>query len=146
MLVDEVGVEPGPELQRLHEAILRHDASLELELEAHELPRELDAAAAPALVGRERELAWLRERWERARGGVGGLIVLVGEPGIGKTRLAAELAGEVHRVGAVVLYAAGGESSEAVVACDTPGAAGDASDVARGGRRRRERWRARRAH
>ncbi|HEX6618349.1 MAG TPA: BTAD domain-containing putative transcriptional regulator, partial [Solirubrobacteraceae bacterium] len=115
LLVDEVGVEPGPELQRLHEAILRHDASLELELKAHELPRELDAAAAPALVGRERELAWLRERWERARGGVGGLIVLVGEPGIGKTRLAAELAGEVHRVGAVVLYAAGGESSEAVV-------------------------------
>ena len=32
-------------------------------------------------------------------GGDGRLIVLAGEPGIGKTRLAAELAGEVHRAG-----------------------------------------------
>ena len=32
-----------------------------------ELPRELDAATAPPLVGRDAELVWLRERWERAR-------------------------------------------------------------------------------
>ena len=30
VLVEQVGVEPGPELQRLHQAVLNHDASLEL--------------------------------------------------------------------------------------------------------------------
>ena len=33
-LVDQIGVEPGAELQRLHEAILRHDPSLALDDEA----------------------------------------------------------------------------------------------------------------
>jgi DNA-binding SARP family transcriptional activator len=41
-LVEEIGVEPGPDLRRLHEAILRQDASLEVEAAVSELPRELD--------------------------------------------------------------------------------------------------------
>ena len=53
-LVADVGVEPGPELRRLQEAILHQDASLELQPAVAELPRELDAATAPPLVGRER--------------------------------------------------------------------------------------------
>jgi DNA-binding SARP family transcriptional activator/WD40 repeat protein len=114
LLVEEVGVEPGAELRGLHEAILRQDASLELEPTG--LPRELDADGAPAMVGRDRELAWLRERWERARYGAGGLIVVIGERGMGKTRLAAELAGEVHRAGSPVLYATGAKGAEAVLA------------------------------
>src|SRR5919204_2211425 len=112
LLIDEVGVEPGAELRGLHEAILRQDASLELE--PGELPRELDAGAAPVLVGRDRELEWLRERWDRARYGAGALVVVIGERGMGKTRLAGELASEVHRAGALVLYATG--SAEPVVA------------------------------
>ena len=63
LLVDEVGVEPGPELRGLHDAILRQDPALELK--PPELPRELDADGAPALVGRDREMRWLREHWER---------------------------------------------------------------------------------
>ena len=63
-------MEPGPELRGLHEAILRQDAALELEPD--ELPDALRAGAAAALVGRDRELAWLRARWERARAGAGG--------------------------------------------------------------------------
>ena len=58
---------------------------------------------------------WLRERLGRARDGDGRLIALTGEPGMGKTRLAAELAGEVHRAGCAVLHAAGAASSEALV-------------------------------
>jgi DNA-binding SARP family transcriptional activator/WD40 repeat protein/energy-coupling factor transporter ATP-binding protein EcfA2 len=112
LLIEEVGVEPGPELRGLHEAILGQDASLELE--AVDLPRELDAGRGPALVGRDREIEWLRERWDRARYGAGALVVVIGERGMGKTRLAAELAGEVHRAGARVLYATG--SAEPVVA------------------------------
>ena len=108
-LVDEVGVEPGPELRRLHEAILRQDASLEPPAVLAELPDELDTARAPPLAGRDAELACLRERWERARGGTGALVVLSGQHGIGKSRLAAELANEVHREAAdVVLRIRGG--------------------------------------
>jgi class 3 adenylate cyclase len=39
-------------------------------------------------VGRESERRTLRERWESAREGEGQVVVLVGEPGIGKSRLA----------------------------------------------------------
>jgi predicted ATPase len=45
------------------------------------------------IVGRERELAALRTWLEAARGGAGRLVLCAGEPGIGKTRLAQELAG-----------------------------------------------------
>jgi DNA-binding SARP family transcriptional activator len=76
MLVDEIGVEPGRELQRLHEAILRHDRSLELVV--LEFPRHLDAAGSPPLIGRDAELAWLRAHWQRARAGAGALLTLAG--------------------------------------------------------------------
>lgn len=39
------------------------------------------------LVGRKRELALLRRCWARARAGAGQLVLLSGEPGIGKSRL-----------------------------------------------------------
>ena len=42
------------------------------------------------LVGRDEEIALLMRRWERARRGDGQLVVIVGEPGIGKSRLIEE--------------------------------------------------------
>jgi hypothetical protein len=42
------------------------------------------------LVGREEELAMLTRRWERARQGDGQLVLIVGEPGLGKSRLIEE--------------------------------------------------------
>jgi DNA-binding SARP family transcriptional activator/DNA-binding NarL/FixJ family response regulator len=98
-LVEEVGVEPGPELRGLHEAILRQDPSLDL---APREPRhQLDAGAARAivgpmlsprvdgdsLVGRERERAALEAALARLRAGHGGLALVAGEAGVGKTRL-----------------------------------------------------------
>src|SRR6266545_104006 len=44
------------------------------------------------LVGRDQELADLLARWHRARGGEGGIVLLQGAPGGGKSRLARELA------------------------------------------------------
>ena len=42
------------------------------------------------LVGRDEEIAMLMRRWERARQGDGQLVMMVGEPGLGKSRLIEE--------------------------------------------------------
>jgi predicted ATPase len=68
------------------------------------LARALDAPGGSPFVGRDTELACLRERWKGVCGGARAAVVLGGEPGIGKTRLASELAHEVHEQGALVLY------------------------------------------
>jgi DNA-binding SARP family transcriptional activator/WD40 repeat protein len=115
VLVEEIGVEPGPELRRLHEAILRQDPELDPSTaDAFELPPELDVGTP--LAGREAELDGLREQWRRARGGAGRLALVVGGRGMGKTRLAAELAGEVRRDRGAVLYASGAGAPETALA------------------------------
>jgi class 3 adenylate cyclase len=48
------------------------------------------ARALTPFVGREEELALLARRWERAKGGEGQLVLIVGEPGLGKSRLIEE--------------------------------------------------------
>ena len=48
-------------------------------------------------------MAALRQAWEEAAAGRGGMVLLGGEAGVGKSRLAAELAGEVDADGATVL-------------------------------------------
>jgi DNA-binding SARP family transcriptional activator len=122
-LVEQVGIEPGPELRRLHEAILRQDPALDgAASEPAEVPSELDAATP--LAGRDADLDWLRELWRDAHAGAGGVVVIVGPRGIGKSRLAAELAAEVHREGATVLYAScAGDPATALAALDRAGAA-----------------------
>ena len=115
-LVSELGIEPGPDLRELHEAVLRQDPRLELHLPQPELPPELEAATGTALVGRVAELERLRRRWQLARAGTGAVVVLTGPPGMGKTRLAAEVASEAHRDGAVVRHAGADTAAEAAVA------------------------------
>jgi class 3 adenylate cyclase len=60
----------------------------------------LHAGALTELVGREEELELLLRRWSKAKGGEGQVVLLTGEPGIGKSRLTAalmeRLAGELH--------------------------------------------------
>ena len=51
----------------------------------------LHAAALTPLVGREEELALLVRRWAQAKAGEGRVVLLSGEPGIGKSRLLASL-------------------------------------------------------
>jgi WD40 repeat protein/DNA-binding SARP family transcriptional activator len=115
VLVEEIGVEPGLELRRLHEAILRQDLSLERPTtDAVELPPGLDVGTP--LAGREAELDALREQWRRAHGGAGRLVLVVGPRGMGRTRLAAELGSEVHRDRGAVLFASGAGATDATLA------------------------------
>ncbi|OSI48518.1 AAA family ATPase [Bradyrhizobium canariense] len=48
-------------------------------------------AASTPLIGREEEIALLTRRWERAKAGEGSVVLIVGEPGIGKSRIAQTL-------------------------------------------------------
>jgi predicted ATPase len=59
--------------------------------------------APPALFGRERELALLRDHLTAALNGSGSLVLIGGEAGIGKTVLAEALCGEATEQGALVL-------------------------------------------
>ena len=56
------------------------------------------------IVGRRRELDALRGWLDTAREGAGRLVLCVGEPGIGKTRLAQELAGVALAGGTTVAW------------------------------------------
>jgi predicted ATPase len=51
----------------------------------------LHAGGLTELVGREEELELLLRRWSKAKTGEGQVVVLSGEPGIGKSRLTAAL-------------------------------------------------------
>ena len=53
------------------------------------------ARALTPFVGREEELGLLTRRWERARAGEGQLVLIVGEPGLGKSRLLEEFHGRL---------------------------------------------------
>jgi len=65
-------------------AVLR-PASVESRFDA------LHASGLTQLVGREEELELLLRRWSKAKGGQGQVVLLSGEPGIGKSRLTAAL-------------------------------------------------------
>jgi predicted ATPase len=51
----------------------------------------LHGAMLTPLVGREEEIDLLQRQWKRAKGGEGRVVLLSGEPGIGKSRLTAAL-------------------------------------------------------
>src|SRR5437763_1625828 len=108
-MLDELGLEPSPALRQLQRQILTQDSALDG-------PRERALAAAPRLpgplvpaspfpfVGRASELALLYSLLERSGADEGGLGLLSGEAGAGKTRLVRELAHEAAARGVLVCY------------------------------------------
>jgi class 3 adenylate cyclase len=67
----------------------------------HDEPTAL--LARPPFVGRTAELAKLTQQLHELRAGQGGLVLLAGEPGIGKTRLTEEFTESARELGALVL-------------------------------------------
>jgi hypothetical protein len=76
------------------------------------LPGELVRADAAPFVGRAAELRELERRWRLAQREAR-LVVLAGEPGIGKSRLAARFAVGLHATGSPVFYGRADEESVA---------------------------------
>ncbi|MEJ2860162.1 ATP-binding protein [Actinomycetospora flava] len=87
-LADELGVEPAPQTRDDYLALLQEREPV---AEASARPEPV-----PHCVGRDAEIAALTARWDAATRGASGLVLLAGEAGIGKTRLA----GEVTRLAA----------------------------------------------
>ncbi|MCW0214793.1 MAG: AAA family ATPase [Pseudonocardia sp.] len=100
VLERELGVEPDPLTRTtLNRLLARPGPAVDA---AAEPPAPRTVRGGGGIVGRAAELHALRERWHAAAGGRAGLVVLRGDPGVGKSRLMAELADEVRRDGAVV--------------------------------------------
>ncbi|WP_229075898.1 BTAD domain-containing putative transcriptional regulator [Actinoplanes sp. DH11] len=103
LLADELGVDPGPGLQRLHTLVLRQDPSLDPVPAPAPTPPAPPATVEPAvesaqprrlrdeMIGRDQELRRCLDALGRAREGAPAGIVIYGEAGIGKTRLAEEV-------------------------------------------------------
>jgi class 3 adenylate cyclase len=53
-------------------------------------------SGATPLVGRDEEVELLRRRWQQAKSGEGRVVLVSGEPGIGKSRLSAELVRQIE--------------------------------------------------
>ena len=92
ILGEELGLDPDPELQRLEAAILTQDPSLDGPGSAQTAgpappPRFSVPVPLTPLIGRDAELSELTALAGRHR-----LLTLVGPGGVGKTRLALELA------------------------------------------------------
>ncbi|MBW9216901.1 AAA family ATPase [Mumia sp. zg.B53] len=125
-LDEDLGIQPGTQVQEVQAAILRQDPAITWTETTPSSPStataEPQTAPAPPrsllprgpqprlpqlpawpMVGRDRELAVLLDRYEVAETGRPQFACLVGEPGIGKSRLVAEVLARARERGARVL-------------------------------------------
>ena len=94
----ELGVEPGPATLALYASLVDKPAT--------------DPAARPrpkrgqtGLVGRDEEWRRLTDAWAHAQAGAPAVVMVTGEPGIGKTRIVEELRAWCAESGAAIGYA-----------------------------------------
>ncbi|MGX7681773.1 BTAD domain-containing putative transcriptional regulator [Jatrophihabitans sp. DSM 45814] len=93
VLIEEIGLEPGAELQSLQGGILDQDPALLSGTNAEPPTRSVEVhlpARTTSLIGRDSERATIGALLQQHR-----LVTIVGAAGSGKTRLAIEVAGEV---------------------------------------------------
>lgn len=108
-LREELGLDPGRPLRELEEQLLRQDPALDPPPAAAQAPQPAPAlpvsppvipasVLCPILVGRDAEVGVLRTALAEASRGSGGTVVLVADPGAGKSRLVREVLGRSERV------------------------------------------------
>ena len=110
----EMGVDPDPATREVYERILQHETAAPQTIIHQPL-----LAVAPTLIGREREWKALQEAWRATSSGAPRFVLMAGEAGIGKSRLAEEFLLWASQQGAVTAktrsYAAEGQLSLAPV-------------------------------
>jgi len=121
VLVDELGIEPGHDVSWLEHAILAQDPALDFVAPPESGPRPAHGDSTESsssgyqvrvpvsqregpLVGRARESALLRAWWTSVGEGAGRLLLVDGDPGIGKTRLVVDLAHAAEAEGRLVFW------------------------------------------
>ncbi len=117
-LGEELGIDPSPALQRLEEAVLLQAPELDWAPPSAGPPDGGASAGPPGMpdpfpdlltgddavfVGRGPQVDALRAEWRAAVAGGPRLVLVGGEPGVGKTRLAMEVARAAYGEGAQVL-------------------------------------------
>jgi len=113
-LRDELGLEPSTALSDLHYKILNHDPTLDVAAPETPPPLQPASGAGPRdasgagraddrLIGRVAELDRLEHAFQAASEGKGTTALIAGPAGMGKTRLAGELARRARARGATVL-------------------------------------------
>jgi DNA-binding SARP family transcriptional activator len=135
VLVEELGIEPGPALRALEDRILAQDPTLDWQgppagtvaaapaagagapvaVDAAALAAAPEAALAPerVFVGRHDEQVRLTTRLAEALNGAPRLALVSGEPGIGKTRFCESVADAARALGAHPVWARGWEGEGA---------------------------------
>jgi DNA-binding SARP family transcriptional activator len=102
LLREELGSTPSAEVRELHQRLLA--GADESALGELPLPPALAKTNGRPFLGRESALAQLRAALAAADERGRRFVLTAGEPGIGKTSLAATFAREAHEAGAIVLY------------------------------------------
>ena len=105
ILDEELGISPSPATEALRQR-------LEAAITGAPSAQEVDGSDLP-LIGREREYRMLLTLLESAMLGQGGVVLVEGEPGVGKTRLLEELAADAQWQDAQVLWAWGDDAGSA---------------------------------
>jgi DNA-binding SARP family transcriptional activator len=103
-LDDELGVRPSEETEAVYLALL--GSAPRVGIRTASATRAPTQAETLPFVGREAERTRIERDWNAVRDGRMRCVVIAGESGIGKTRLAEEIARNAERDGALVLWGA----------------------------------------
>lgn len=110
----EMGVDPDRATREVYEQLLKQEAVTIQTIVHQPLP-----APSPTLIGREREWKRLHDAWQHASAGEPSFVLVIGEAGVGKSRLAEEFLLWASQQGAITAktrsYAAEGQLSLAPV-------------------------------
>lgn len=104
VLKENLGLEVSAEMEALRDQLARGETPrIEQLYPPLMAPPSLSHQGEIPFVDREAELRYLEHHWDRARSGRGRVVLLSGEAGVGKSRLAKELLDRARRKGSLVL-------------------------------------------